>query len=244
MRKLTWAILPVAAVALAGCNSGGFESSDKQADAGPQTSKSYALEGFSGVLLSTADTVTVRRGDAFSVSATGPENYLDKLEIDVDGTMLRIQIKHDSWNFTRHKPAKILITMPLLTMVKLAGSGDIDADIVEGDDVKASLAGSGDLKIGAVKAKNLVLHIAGSGQLGVAGGDAATGDYSTAGSGDISAEGVTIGDLDVSVAGSGDIDAHATGKASIRVMGSGDVKVTGGASCTSRKMGSGDVTCS
>ncbi len=244
MRKLTWAILPAAAVALAGCNFDGFESSDKKADAGPATSKNYALDGFSGVSLSTADDVIIRRGDAFSVSATGPQNYLEKLEIDVDGAMLRIHVKHDSWNFGRHKPAKISVTMPLLNVVKLSGSGDIDADMAEGDDVKASLAGSGDLKIAMVKAKNLKLNLAGSGELAVAGGEAATGDYSITGSGDIHAEAVKLGDLDVSVTGSGDIDAQAIGKASIRITGSGDVKVKGGASCSSRKMGSGDVTCS
>lgn len=244
MRKLTWAALPLAVVALAGCNAEGLGLPDKQADAGPAATKNYALEGFTGVSLATSDDVSVRRGDAFAVSATGPQNYLDNLEIDVVGTILKIGVKRDGWNFGRHDRAKIVVTMPRLDVVRLSGSGDIDADIAEGDDVTASLTGSGDLKIGAVKTKKLELNLAGSGRLNVAGGEASAGDYSTTGSGDIDAQGVKVGDLDVSVTGSGDIDAQATGKAAIRILGSGDVKVSGGATCSSRKLGSGDVICS
>lgn len=251
MRNWTMAILPL--VLVTGCN-GAAPSDQKQgersaagrpADAGPITSQSYALTGFTGVEVSGPDDVTIRQGDAFSITARGRKATLDRLEIKLDGTKLVIGRKREGFSFSSHDgdDLDISITMPRLNAVRLTGSGSIDADSVDGDAVEAVLTGSGDLKVAKLTGKSAEITVSGSGDIEIAGGTVGSGEVSVTGSGDVDADGLVATTLEVSITGSGNVDAQATGKADVRILGSGDVKITGGATCSSKQMGSGTATC-
>ncbi|MGB3845923.1 MAG: head GIN domain-containing protein [Sphingopyxis sp.] len=250
MRNWTIAALPLAlALTVTACSgSVTTENSDKvemrSADAGPQTTQNYALTGFTAVEVAGPDDVTIRQGNAFSISATGPKSEIDELDIKLDGTMLSIGRKREGFSFSRNgKGVKIAITMPKLDGVRLTGSGSLDADAVAGDAVKAVLTGSGDLKVAKLTGTSAEIKVSGSGDIEIAGGTVKSGDLGVTGSGDIDAGGLVAETLDVSVTGSGNVEAQATGKADISILGSGDVELTGGATCTTRKMGSGSATC-
>jgi len=250
MRNWTIAALPLAlALTVTACsgsvttdNSDKFET--RSADAGPQTTQSFALTGFTGVEVAGPDDVTIRQGSAFSISATGPKSEIDELDIKVDGAMLSVGRKREGFSFSRHgKGVKIAITMPKLDVVQLTGSGSLDADAVAGDTVKAVLTGSGDLKVAKLTGTSAEIKVSGSGDIEIAGGTIKSGDLGVTGSGDIDAGGLVAETLDVSVTGSGNVEAQATGKADISILGSGDVELTGGATCSTSKMGSGSATC-
>lgn len=252
MRNWTMAILPLAfAMTATGCSGAdnaardGKSETARPTDAGPVTTQSYALTGFTGVEVTGPDDVTIRQGDAFAITAKGPKAELDELEIKLDGSVLAIGRKREGFSFSgrRHNGVEIAITMPKLAKLRLTGSGDIDADTVDGDAVEAIVTGSGDIKIAKLTGKSAEISVSGSGNIEVAGGSVATGDYSVTGSGNIDADGLVATTLAVSVTGSGDVDAQATGKADIRVLGSGDVELSGGATCSTRKTGSGSATC-
>src|SRR3546814_2296291 len=84
------------------------------AHVGPIATQDYALTGFTGVEVTGPDDVTIRRGDAFSISARGRQDALDRLEIKRDGDRLSIGRKTSGWNFRDHDDVDIAITMPRL----------------------------------------------------------------------------------------------------------------------------------
>jgi len=254
MRNWTLAALPLAlAMTLAACNgtdhkdggTSGKSEAASSADAGPITTQSYALTGFTGVEVAGPDDVTIRQGAAFSITAKGPKAVLDKLEIKLDGTQLSIGRKREGLSFSSHDDddVEIAITMPKLDALRLTGSGSIDADNVEGDAVEAVVTGSGDLKIAKLTGKSAEVAVSGSGDIEIGGGTTTAAEYSVTGSGDIDAAGLVAQTLDVSITGSGNVGANATGKADVNILGSGDVKIGGGATCTTRQIGSGTATC-
>ena len=251
MRNWMMAILPLALVT--GCN-GAAPGDGKQdtrseagppAHAGPIVSQSYALTGFTAVEVSGPDDVTIRQGDAFSITARGRKETLDRLEIKLDGTRLTIGRKREGFQFSSRDEddLDIAITMPRLSAVRLTGSGSIDADRVDGDAVEAELTGSGDLKIGKLSGKRADITLSGAGDVEVAGGTIGSGKLSVTGAGDVDAEGLVATTLDVSITGSGNVEAQATATADVNILGSGDVTLGGGGKCSSRQLGSGSVTC-
>ena len=249
MRNWMMAILPLALVT--GCNASA-PSDEKQAErsgppasAGPITTQSYALTGFSRVEVAGPDDVTIREGDAFSITARGRKEALDRLEIKLDGPDLKIGRKREGFSFSSRDEddVDIAITMPRLTAARVTGSGSIDADNVDGDAVEAVVTGSGDLKVAKLTGKRADITVSGSGDIEIGGGTIGAGELSVTGSGDIGADGLVATTLEVSVTGSGNVDAQATGTADIRILGSGDVTLAGGATCSTRQMGSGTATC-
>ncbi|MBU0863564.1 MAG: DUF2807 domain-containing protein [Alphaproteobacteria bacterium] len=254
MRNWTMAVLPLAlAMTVTACNGADRSDGDQPrkgeaataADAGPVTTKSYALTGFTGVEVTGPDDVKIRQGDAFSISAKGPQAVLDELEIVLDGDVLSIGRKREGFSFSRRgdNGVEIAITMPRLTTARLTGSGSVDADSVDGDAVEVDLTGSGDLKIAKLTGKSAEINVSGSGDIEIDGGAITSGELSITGSGDIDADGLVAQTLEVSVTGSGNVEAQATGTADVNILGSGDVTLGGGGKCSSRQLGSGSVTC-
>ncbi|MGQ3100801.1 MAG: head GIN domain-containing protein [Sphingopyxis solisilvae] len=254
MRNWMMAALPLTlAMTVTACNSTERPEGDRpdraeatrSGNADNVATKAYDFTGFTGVKVAGPDDVTIRRGDAFSISAKGQQSALDELEVDMDGDTLSIGRKREGFSFSNRGNDKIAITitLPRLAAVRLTGSGSVDADSIDGDAVEAVLTGSGDLKIASMTGKTAKLSVSGSGDIEIAGGRVDNGKYSVTGSGDIDADGLVARTLDVSVTGSGNVDSQATGNADVSILGSGDVTLGGGAKCASRKVGSGTVTC-
>lgn len=248
MRNWTMAIVPLAlAMTVTACSAevtGGGKDGQRTAEAGPPTTQSYDLKGFSGVKVAGPDDVTIRRGEAFSITAKGPKSVIDELEIKLDGDMLSIGRRNSGISFrSSDDDVEIAVTLPALRAVRLTGSGEINADTVDGDTVEAVVTGSGDLKVGALNGKSAKITVSGSGDIEVGGGTIGSGDFDVTGSGNIDAGGLSATTLDVSITGSGDVDAKASGSAAIAILGSGDATIGGGGKCTTRTMGSGTATC-
>ncbi|KGB52335.1 DUF2807 domain-containing protein [Sphingopyxis sp. SE2] len=248
MRNWTMAALPLAlAMTVTACSAevtSDGKDGRRTVDAGPVTTQSFDLTGFTGVKVAGPDDVTIRRGDAFSISAKGPKAIIDELEIELDGDMLSIGRKNSDFSFRGgDNDVDIAIIMPALREVRLTGSGEIDADAVDGDAVEAVVTGSGDLKVGTLNGKSAKVAVSGSGDIEIGGGTIGSGDFGVTGSGNIAAGGLAATTLDVSIAGSGDVDAKASGSADIAILGSGDATIGGGGKCSTRTMGSGTATC-
>lgn len=236
--------ISLALVTLGACNFDMGTSSAKATD-GPDGSRIFAARDFTGVALKGSDNVVVREGANFAVTATGPQDQLDRLEISVKDGMLTVGRKRGDWKSSWNgKGVTVAVTMPRLDRAALGGSGNLEIAKARGDAVSAKLAGSGDLTIAEVETKALDLSVAGSGDLSITKGATMSGSYDIAGSGDVSAAEVTAATLELAIAGSGNISANASQTAAISIAGSGDVMLTGGAKCTTRKVGSGDVKCS
>lgn len=229
----------IAVLALSACSE-----SKSAENAGPSGSRSFALSGFDAVSLSGPDNVKIVEGAAFAVTATGPQKILDKLDISVDGTKLKIGRERSAnmLNWESGKGVLVTVTMPVIRRAAIGGSGDMTVDAPATGDFEGAIGGSGDLRISKVAATSLSLSIGGSGDIQAA-GTTQTGEFSIAGSGNIDASKVTAKDIEASIAGSGDITANATGTVSASLVGSGDVTVKGTEDCSVSKVGSGEVLC-
>jgi hypothetical protein len=237
MSRVTF--VAAAAALLASCGVVHAENHD-----GGSGSRSFDVHGFDRVSLRGSDNVVVRVGGAESVTASGPNDVLDRLEIKVVDGELRIgREKHWGWNWSSDNgPTVVTVTVPQLRGASIAGSGDMKVDTVRTASFEGSVAGSGNLTIGALQADSASIDVAGSGDTSVA-GSAKSIDVSIAGSGNIDARGLKSERAKISIAGSGDVRAAVSGEADVSIIGSGDVDIAGNPRCRVSKMGSGDVRC-
>jgi hypothetical protein len=207
--------------------------------------RSYRVGSFDGVGAVGANQVVVHVGGATSVTARGPAETLDKMEVVVEHGSLQIRPRRefrDHFDWRGLKPATYTVTLPRLTAASLAGSGDMRVDRVEGNRFDASVAGSGTLDIAALRVTKAAFSMAGSGNL-AARGSATRADLSVAGSGNVKARGVTARTAAVSIAGSGNAELTAKDSVNVSIVGSGDADISGGAHCTVSRIGSGRAHC-
>jgi hypothetical protein len=240
MRSL---IVLVSSLAVAAC---GMSAGAQEGGTGETAQRNFQVAAFDSVGLAGSHDVIVTVGGAASVRAEGDPQVIEKLDIRVEGSTLKIGTqKGVSWtsSFMRNrKPVTVYVTVPSLAAASVAGSGDLRVDKVEGERFNGAVAGSGDLQIAALRVGEAEFAVAGSGDIRAV-GSVQRLKADLAGSGDLDLSGLEATDADVSVAGSGDIRARATGTANVSLMGSGDVTMSGGAQCSVKKRGSGQVNC-
>ncbi len=198
---------------------------------------------FDGVTLAGPDNVVFTTGSDFSIRAEGDADTLEQLRYRVSGGQLKIGREKNSslWSGS-YKDATIYVSAPTLKSAKLAGSGDMKVDNMNGESATISVPGSGNIDISAVETASLTTKIAGSGDVSVAGTvDEVT--ISVAGSGDISGKGLKAESATIKIAGSGDVELSSDGAVDATVVGSGDIRIHGNATCKTKSRGSGDITC-
>lgn len=240
MTRLT--ILAAAVALLSGC---GIVQAESRTEAGPTGTRAFSVRGFDRVSLRGSDNVVVRVGSAESVTATGPQEVLDRLKIEVVDGELRIGREKGNWSFgwsSDRQPTTVTVTAPRLRGASVAGSGDMQVDNVIVPSFEGDIAGSGNLAIASLRADAASISIAGSGDASVR-GEAKSLDISIAGSGDVAAQDLKADRAKISIAGSGDVRAYVSGEADVSIVGSGDVVLGGSPRCRTSKMGSGDVRC-
>ncbi len=234
-------LMPLLGAALILILSGCGMTEKGQGDATPGA-RSFAVTGFDAVSLDGSDDVEVVTGPAFAVSATGPQAVLDRLNVRVEGTGLKIDRKAESgWNWSG-KGAMIRVTLPVIKAAAVAGSGNMRIDRVENPSFSADVTGSGDMSIAGIKVDSLTAGVMGSGDMTLS-GSAAQATVSVAGSGTVDADSFTVTNAMVAVKGSGDASLRVTGQASGSVAGSGSVSIMGTSNCAISKAGSGEVSC-
>ena len=207
--------------------------------------RTYAAAGFERVSAVGPQEVAVKVGPAFSVSATGDADALDRYEVVVRGGALRIQPRHGAWwdiDWSNRKPVTFTVTLPQISAASFVGSGEMKIDRVEGNRFEANLAGSGHMDIAELAVDNARFSVAGSGDLS-ANGKARDAHVSVAGSGDMRATGLAIDTAHVSIAGSGDAELTVKDDAHVSTVGNGDVTISGTARCTVSRIGAGSVRC-
>lgn len=240
-------LLVIPALLLAACGAGASFAGGSDNDGpviAPQGSggaRSYAASGFSEIGIAGPDSATVQVGPAFSLRVEGDPAVLDRLEVRLRGDRLSLGRKRE-WRETSRGSARYTITLPRLTTVAVAGSGNMSVDRAQAESFKASVAGSGKLALNGLRTDALKASVAGSGDV-TGNGSAGKLDLSIAGSGNIDAPELTAASAAVSIAGSGSVRARVTGAATVKIAGSGDVDLGPQAQCKVSKAGAGRVRC-
>lgn len=192
---------------------------------GPVITKTIKVDPFEGILLKFSGNVVLRPGANQSVEVKGQENLIDNISTDVKGKVWEIDFQANRVSST--KELTVFITVPQLTSIAIAGSGDIrtEGTFNTSNTMDVAVSGSGDLEL-KTEVSKLNVAVSGSGDVVLA-GKATEENLSITGSGDISAYDVQAQAVNVNIVGSGDCQASASNELNVSIIGSGDVYYRG-----------------
>lgn len=110
-------------------------------------SKTYALDGFSGVKASAGINVTFEQSDDYSVTAHFENADADDVKIRVDGDVLKISYKNSNGWQTKGRKVKVAVTGPDLELARATSGASLRVGAVNVGDIKLKADSGGSLKI-------------------------------------------------------------------------------------------------
>lgn len=206
-----------------------FERANGARDVGPDVTRNLTWDGQDSLRIEDSLNVTFIQGAQAGVVVTGPQDAVDRVVV----TGGRISLKDGNERVTfgfrpggaeiwaDSERVRITVTAPAVSRFAVEGSGELDIQNYDRDDLRVDINGSGEVTaIG--KARRLALSINGSGDADLAA--------------------LTLTDADVDITGSGEARVGPTGDADITISGSGDVTLTERPTKVSRTIsGSGSI---
>jgi len=185
---------------------------------GISKTESRAVTDFRRIVVEGSADLSVRVGDATSVSVTGDDNLVALVTTEVRDGSLVIGMKPGS--YSTRVDLRVAITTPGLEALSIQGSSDAELSGISGETFSAEILGSGD-----VRASGKVDRL----------------EAAVSGSGDLRLDGLESREAKVGISGSGDVDVWATEILVASVSGSGDVRYRGEPKVTKSVAGSGSV---
>jgi hypothetical protein len=197
---------------------------------------------FDGIRAKGSFNVFIEHGENQEVRAVGHPNIINRLQLDLVGDILNIDLESDCY---RDFELAIYITTPSIETVLLDGSGDIDISTMENDsNLNLEINGSGSIDFNEFTGvTNLNVSIDGSGTIrGFADfPDLTNLHVDIEGSGDYRGFDVITENCVVHIEGSGDCRVHVTENLDVNIAGSGNVYYKGNPVITTDISGSGDI---
>src|SRR5690349_12974029 len=152
MKTIGWIASGAALAALGGCVVVGSETRD---------SKTYEFSGFDSIRASSGVNVVVKQGP-FSVSAEGPQNRLDLLDIGKDGSTLTVANKpHVDWGFNWSGPTIVTVVAPQYRRIEASGGADVDIDPLKLDGLELDAHGGADVNLNGLSLGRLGITASG-----------------------------------------------------------------------------------
>ena len=189
--------------------------------------------------------VSITQGDEFKVNAKGDENILESLVITEKKRECILHFK--SGCYTDYD-LEINITMPTISALTLAGSGNIEVDDFVGiDNLNALIDGSGNITFNSLKnINNAELEVNGSGDISFKKPITSVNQINAKiyGSGDIEVYDLACKNAIIDVNVSGNVELKVEDSADISISGSGDVDIQGNPKIIQKVNGSGKVNIS
>jgi hypothetical protein len=199
-----------------------------------------AVGEFTSLELSCSADVSLVQGDQLAVSIEGEDNILPLIETRVSGYKLIIDAKPNT-SFRTTKPLTVHITAPVLTSVRVTGSGDVEMSKWTVDSLELIATGSGNIHLASLEMGSLTARLSGSGDISIEGGGGGNQAITTSGSGDYDAASMESREVNATASGSGNITLWATRSLSASSSGSGDIRYYGSPKVTQKTSGSGSV---
>jgi hypothetical protein len=227
--------------------------------------KELKLEPFSRISFRAEGKLYLRQGSPQKVEVEGDRDYIDELDIRVEGD--RLTMGRDSWNFwnwnNSSNKVTIYVTVPDIKSLSVSGSGDLIGEtkitsrdlelkvsgsgsmVLEADAsgaIDADVSGSGDIELKG-KSKDFESHVSGSGKVKLTISVADRATFGLSGSGKVIASG-SAQEVKATISGSGEVLAAdlVVDKCDVRITGSGDVEINVNKELDANISGSGSVT--
>ena len=200
--------------------------------------KTLEMGAFHGIIVDGSMDVELTQGQVQSVVVEAQPNIAALVTTEVKDGIWTITT---SKNFSTSKILVLHITAPMIDVVEIEGSGDVNGtNAFSGDAIRFGIDGSGGIDM-ACATKSIDASISGSGSIHITGSSTSL-KVDVGGSGDIDARELRTVDARADISGSGNISLHATGEVDASVNGSGDIIIHGSPTDVRRNVrGSGEV---
>ncbi|MCC3861351.1 head GIN domain-containing protein [Pseudemcibacter aquimaris] len=187
------------------------------------------IDDFIEVQLNTSSDVHITIEDEYSIELVGDADAIEKMVLKRRSDALQINSKSSGWfGFGRGNSGSVtvFITMPDLEELEINGSGNVEINDLDNDQIELSINGSGDIFMKG-SSNQVTIDINGSGDVEL---DEITGDdveIDIHGSGNVDIDGGTCNSMEIDINGSGDVDAKdlICKEVTVDVSGSGNSMV-------------------
>jgi hypothetical protein len=223
--KRTLLILGIFALLLSACNTSNYYgpiNTQTIQGSGKMNSEDRNVSGFDAVVLKSIGNLTITHGETESLTIKADDNLLPYITTEVVDGKLEIGTKENT-NLNPSGTIIYTLTVKSLSAITLSGFGHIDADSLEGGDIKVMHTGSGDVDIDTVAGDSFDLDLTGFGNVKLAAVEAPETTINLTGSGDITLGELTANSLDLTMSGFGDTTLVGTvTDQKVRLTGSGN----------------------
>ena len=203
--------------------------------------KALSVQAFHGIAVEGSIDVVLSPAGSQKVEVEAQENLVGLVTTDVRNGVWTIST---SKGFSTSKPFVVHVSVPVIDMVRIDGSGDVKGTgAFTAGRVDLAIQGSGDIDL-AFNASSVEASVHGSGDIKL-NGRCTDLKADVQGSGDINAKELRVESAFASTAGSGNITVYTSGRLTAVITGSGDVVYSGDpANVTTSVVGSGEVSAS
>lgn len=204
----------------------------------------FSVTDFDRVRVEGPFEVTLRTGLPSGAVAEGNGRALDRVDIEVQGRLLKIRSRSSWGGYPGEQPGPVAIALTTrdLRGVSLQGNGSLAIDKVRGLMFELSLNGNGRIAIERLEADRADVGLLGTGAIRLAGA-VKTFKASIQGTGDLDAANLRADDATIIAGTSGAIAVEAVRTAKVDALGAGDVTISGDPACTVSNRGNGRVLC-
>lgn len=188
---------------------------------GPVITETRNISGFTSVFSNGSNNVHISQGAIFKVEVRGYSNLLPYYETRVVNNTLYLAYKQNV--NIKNDNAEVFITMPALSGLQLAGSGNIttSGSFTGYTNFNAGISGSGNINFSSGSTQNFYAVITGSGNIYTLNLNAA--------------------EAEAIITGSGNTEITASARLNVKITGSGNVYYRGNPVITTNITGSGSV---
>lgn len=218
--------------------------------------RTFDFIDFDDIAFGTGGSLFITEDTAYSITATGPADLLERLEFSHTANELTIESKKCISN---ESGLEIHIHLPSLEQITLSGNGNVFGltlfhssspeignsgsgflDMAfQAPDARITLTGSGDMDLN-IYANSVQCDLQGSGDLTMK-GTTLSQIVTVPGSGDFNGYGIPCATMDITVSGSGDSQVEVSSQLNATLSGSGDVYYKGNPVIISSVSGSGQL---
>ena len=201
-------------------SSSSSQEGDNNSESGSVTSEQRDVSGFEEVELRGMGNLSIRQADSESLTVEAEEDVLPKIKTKVKNNRLIIGPKRNT-TINTTEPIDYQLTVENLSALEVSGSGDVEAEGINTDELAVTISGTGDVEIS---------------------GEADSQNVDVSGSGDYQAEGLESREASVDVGGSGSATVNVSDELDAEVSGSGSIEYIGEPTVRQDVSGTGEVS--
>jgi len=205
----------------------------------------YAVTDFDRVVVEGPFVVRLATGRSSSAAATGSQEALERVSVEVQGRILRIRPNRNAWGGypgAAAGPVIVEVATRDLRAASVNGAGSLAIDRAAGLRLDLAVEGTGRIAAPDVRADNLVVGLIGSGRIEVGG---AVGELraNVHGWADLDAAALTAQGANIVTDTAGRVAVAVARQATVTASGIGEVEIAGSPACTVRGLSAGRVRC-